>query len=244
MLPLEIFITTSEASFHGTVLGKLHATDQDPHDTIMYRLAEEELRKGLFSVGITDGKVIALESLQQGHYFFNVTVSDGSFTSMAPVHIYVWCFNEEALQQALVLRFKSLSPEDFIGDHWRNFQRFLGNLLSVDRQQIQMASLQKADTSSSLDLVLVIGMGSSSLSEPKVLAEKISGVKRELDQSMGLHIENIFHLPCHGLQCKNRTCQERIELDPSVLSSHSTARLSVITPQHNLRQICTCNNSK
>lgn len=243
VLPLEIFITTSEASFHGTVLGKLHATDQDPHDTLMYRLAEEELRKGLFSVGITDGKVIALESLQQGQYFFNVTVSDGSFTSMAPVHIYVWCFSDEALQQSLVLRFKSLSPEDFIGDHWRNFQRFLGNLLSVDRQQIQMASLQKDETSSSLDLVLVTGMSSSSLSKPQALAEKISEVKSELDQSTGLHIERIFHLPCNGLQCKNRTCQEMIKLDPSVLSSHSTARLSVITPQHTLRQICTCNST-
>ncbi|KAM5172175.1 protocadherin Fat 2 [Mantella aurantiaca] len=242
VLPLEIFITTSEVSFHGTVLGKLHATDQDPHDILMYRLAEEELRKGLFSVGITDGKVIALESLQQGHYFFNITVSDGSFTSMAPVHIYVWCFSEETLQQSLVLRFKSLSPEDFIGDHWRNFQRFLGNQLSVDRQQIQMASLQKDETSSSLDIVLVAGIGSSSL-DPQALAEKISGMKRELDQSMGLHIEKIFHLPCHGLQCKNRTCQEMIELDPSVLSSYSTARLSVITPQHSLRQVCTCNST-
>ncbi|XP_072256548.1 protocadherin Fat 2 [Pyxicephalus adspersus] len=243
VLPLEIFISTSEASFHGTVLGKLHATDQDPHDTLMYRLAEGEIRKGLFSVGITDGKVIALESLQQGHYFFNVTVSDGSFTSMAPVHIYVWCFSEEALQRSLVLRFKSLSPEDFIGDHWRNFQRYLGNLLSVDRQQIQMASLQKDEKSSSLDLVLVAGMDSNSLSEFQAMAEKINGVKRDLDQSMGLHIEKIFHLPCHGLQCKNRTCQEMIELDPSVLSSHSTARLSVITPQHTLRQVCTCNST-
>ncbi|XP_040201060.1 protocadherin Fat 2 [Rana temporaria] len=243
VLPLEIFITTSEPSFHGTVLGKLHATDQDPHDTLMYRLAEEELRKGLFSVGITDGKVIALESLQQGQYFFNVTVSDGSFTAMAPVHISVWCFSDEALQQSLVLRFKSLSPEDFIGDHWRNFQRFLGNLLSVDRQQIQMASLQKDETSSSLDLVLVTGMISSSLSKPQALAEKISEVKSELDQSTGLHIERIFHLPCNGLQCKKRTCQEIIKLDPSVLSSHSTARLSVITPQHTLQQICTCNST-
>ncbi|KAM9311065.1 protocadherin Fat 2 [Gastrophryne carolinensis] len=240
VLPLEIFITTSEALFHGSVLGKLHATDQDPHDTLMYKLAEEDLRKGLFSVSISDGKIIALEGLHQGHYSFNVTVSDGTFTSTVPINIYVGCFSEEALQQSLVLRFKSLSPEDFIGDHWRNFQRFVGNVLSVDRQQIHLASLQKEE-SSSLDVVLVTR--TSSLIEPKVWAQKINGVKHELEQSMDLYIERIFHLPCPGPHCKNRTCQEVIELDQSVLSSYSTARLSVITPQHTLRQVCTCNST-
>lgn len=243
VLPLEIFITSSEASFHGSVLGKLHATDQDPHDTLMYRLAEDEIKKGLFSVGITDGKVIALEHLHQGHYFFNVTVSDGTFSSTAPVHIYVWCFSDEALQQALVLRFKKLSPEDFIGDHWRSFQRFLGNLLTKDRQQIQMASLQKDEESSSLDLVLVTGTSSNSYGSPKILSGKIIAARRELDQTVGLHIDNIFYLPCHGAQCKSRTCHEVIRLDQSVLSSYSTARLSVITPQYRLQQVCTCNST-
>ncbi|KAG8579549.1 hypothetical protein GDO81_010938 [Engystomops pustulosus] len=242
VLPLEIFIASSEASFHGSVLGKLHATDQDPHDTLMYRLAEEEMRKGLFSVGITDGKVIALESLHQGHYFFNVTVSDGTFSSTAPVHIYVWCFSDEALQQALVLRFKNLSPGDFIGDHWRSFQRFLGNLLSIDRQQLQMASLQKDEGSTSLDLVLVTGTSSITIG-PQTMAERINAARRELDQSVGLRIDDIFYLPCHGTQCKNRTCHEVIKLDPSVLSSHSTARLSVITPQYSLQQVCTCKST-
>ncbi|KAG9491170.1 hypothetical protein GDO78_006506 [Eleutherodactylus coqui] len=243
VLPLEIFITSSEVSFHGSVLGKLHATDQDPHDTLMYRLSEEEMRKGHFSVGITDGKVIALESLHQGHYFFNVTVSDGTYSATAPVHIYVWCFSDEALQQSLVLRFKNLSPEDFIGDHWRSFQRFLGNLVTRDRQQIQMASLQKDEESSSLDLVLVIRTGSNSYGSPQILSEKISLSRRDLDQTVGLHIDNIFYLPCHGAQCKSRTCHEVIKLDQTVLSSYSTARLSVITPQYSLQQVCTCNST-
>ncbi|XP_063784401.1 protocadherin Fat 2 [Pseudophryne corroboree] len=243
VLPLEIFITTSEMSFHGSVLGKLHATDQDPHDTLMYKLAEEELRKGVFSVGISDGNVIALQSLHQGYYTFNVTVSDGTFYATAPVHIKVWCFNEEALQQSLVLRFNTLSPEDFIGDHWRNLQRFLGNLLATDRQQIQLASLQKDEHSPSLDLVMVARTGPSSFRNPQLIAEKLNASRHELEQSMGLQVEKIFHLPCHDQQCNSRTCHEIIQLVPSVLSSYSTARLSVITPQYILRQVCTCNST-
>ncbi|XP_053320417.1 protocadherin Fat 2 [Spea bombifrons] len=243
VVPLEIYITTSEAAFQGSVLGKLHATDRDPHDTLMYSLAEEELKRGLFSVGISDGKVIALESLRQGDYYFNVTVSDGTFSSTAPVHIYVWCFSEEELEKSLVLRFLNVAPEEFIGDHWRSLQRFLGNLLKVDRQQIQMASLQNDEESSALDILLVAGTAKTSLYSPQDLADRIAGSSHELGQSVGLQIKKMFHLPCQGLQCKSRTCKEIIELDSSVLSSYSTARISVITPRHTLQQVCTCNNS-
>ncbi|KAM8974291.1 protocadherin Fat 2 isoform 2-T2 [Pelodytes ibericus] len=243
VLPLEIFITTSEAAFHGTVLGKLHATDRDPHDTLMYGLAEEELKRGLFSVGIADGKVIALESLHQGDYSFNVTVSDGTYSATAAVHIYVRCFSEEALERSLVLRFQKLAPEVFIGDHWRSLQRFVGNLLKTDRQQIQMASLQKDEFSFSLDLLLVAGIGQNRVYSPQDMADQITASSRELEQSVGLHIEKMFHLPCQGPQCEDRECHEIIQLDPSVLSSYSTARLSVITPRHTLQQVCSCNSS-
>ncbi|KAG8438891.1 hypothetical protein GDO86_005181 [Hymenochirus boettgeri] len=243
VLPLEILITTNEAVFHGGVLGKLHATDLDPHDTLIYSLAAEELKNGLFSVGNADGKIVALGSLHQGHYHFNVTVSDGTFTTLAPVHIYVWCFSQEALKSSLVLRFKDLTPEEFIGDHWRSLQRFLGNLLKVDRQQIQMASLQKNEETSSLDLLLLAGTGQESINDPSALAEKITTSTRELGQSLGLQVEKMFHLPCQDLQCLNRTCQEVIQLDPTELSSYSTARLSVITPQHSLQQVCNCTSS-
>ncbi|OCT86214.1 protocadherin Fat 2 [Xenopus laevis] len=241
VLPLEILITTSEQVFHGSVLGKLHATDQDPHDTLVYSLAAEEIRKGQFSVGHADGKIMALESLHQGHYNLNVTVSDGTFSTSAPVHIYVWCFSKEDLKLSLVLRFKDVSPEEFIGDHWRSLQRFIGNLLKVDRQQIQMASLQKDEEASYVDLLMLAGVGQSSATNPLILAEKLSRSAHDLSQSLGLQVEKMFHLPCQDLQCQNRTCQESIHLDPTVLSSYSTARLSVITPRHTLQQACTCN---
>ncbi|XP_053574662.1 protocadherin Fat 2 [Bombina bombina] len=243
VLPLEIFITTNELAFRGSVLGKLHATDQDPHDTLMYTLAAEDLNRGLFSVGFSDGKVIALESLQQGHYVFNITVSDGTFYSLASVNIYVWCFSQEALDQSLILQFKGLSPEEFIADHWRSLQRFLGNLFKTDRQQIQMAGLQKNEDSSTLDLLLVPGKYTSSIKMPDDLVIEITRSAYELGQSVGLQIAKIFHLPCQGPQCMHRTCQEIIQLDPSVLSSYSTARLSVITPRYTLQQVCSCNNT-
>uniref|UniRef100_A0A8C6IVV0 Uncharacterized protein n=1 Tax=Melopsittacus undulatus TaxID=13146 RepID=A0A8C6IVV0_MELUD len=242
-LPLEIFITTNEEAFRGGVLGKIHATDRDPHDTLVYTLVAEVPQKGLFSVGAADGKIIAGDKLPHGHYLLNVTVSDGTFTATTSVNVHVWCFTQEALDKAVVLHFRHLSPEEFVGDHWRNLQRFLGNILVTRRQNIHMASLQPAATSDGVDLLLAVGEPHGSLYEPRVLANKITVSAGEMDQLVGLRMKKAVHVPCHGSDCAHRVCKETIQLDPGMMSTYSTARLSVLTPRHSLEQICSCNGT-
>lgn len=243
-LPLEIFITTNEAAFRGGVLGKIHATDRDPHDTLVYTLVAEVPREGRFSVGATDGKIIAGDKLPHGHYLLNVTVSDGTFTASTSVNVHVWCFTQEALDKAVVLHFRHLSPEEFVGDHWRNLQRFLGNILVTRRQNIHMASLQPAASSDGVDLLLAVGEPHGSLYEPRVLANKITVSAGEMDQLVGLRMKKAIHVPCHGSDCAHRVCKETIQLDPGMMSTYSTARLSVLTPRHSLEQICSCNGEQ
>uniref|UniRef100_A0A8C8E6E3 FAT atypical cadherin 2 n=1 Tax=Otus sunia TaxID=257818 RepID=A0A8C8E6E3_9STRI len=242
-LPLEIFITTNEEAFRGGVLGKIHATDRDPHDTLVYTLVAEVPQEGLFSVGAADGKIIAGDKLPHGHYLLNVTVSDGTFTATTSVNVHVWCFTQEALDKAVVLHFRHLSPEEFVGDHWRNLQRFLGNILVTRRQNIHMASLQPAATSDGVDLLLAVGEPHGSLYEPRVLANKITVSAGEMDQLVGLRMKKAIHVPCHGSDCAHRVCKETIQLDPGMMSTYSTARLSVLTPRHSLEQICSCNGT-
>ncbi|XP_010181879.1 PREDICTED: protocadherin Fat 2 [Mesitornis unicolor] len=242
-LPLEIFITTNEEAFRGGVLGKIHATDRDPHDTLVYTLVAETPQEGLFSVGAADGKIIAGDKLPHGHYLLNVTVSDGTFTATTSVNIHVWCFKQEALDKAVVLHFRHLSPEEFVGDHWRNLQRFLGNILVTRRQNIHMASLQPAATSDGVDLLLAVGEPHGSLYEPRILANKITVSAGEMDQLVGLRMKKAIHVPCHGPDCAHRVCKETIQLDPGMMSTYSTARLSVLTPRHSLEQICSCNGT-
>uniref|UniRef100_A0A8C2T5B4 FAT atypical cadherin 2 n=1 Tax=Coturnix japonica TaxID=93934 RepID=A0A8C2T5B4_COTJA len=242
-LPLEIFITTNEEAFRGGVLGKIHATDRDPHDTLVYTLVAEVPQEGRFSVGAADGKIIAGNKLPHGHYLLNVTVSDGTFTATTSVNIHVWCFTQEALDRAVVLHFRHLSPEEFVGDHWRNLQRFLGNILITRRQNIHMASLQPAATSDGVDLLLAVGEPHGSLYEPRVLANKITISAGEMDQLVGLRMKKAIHVPCHGSDCAHRVCKETIQLDPGMMSTYSTARLSVLTPRHSLEQICSCNGT-
>uniref|UniRef100_A0A8C3UYE4 FAT atypical cadherin 2 n=1 Tax=Catharus ustulatus TaxID=91951 RepID=A0A8C3UYE4_CATUS len=243
-LPLEIFITTNEEAFRGGVLGKIHATDRDPHDTLVYTLVAQVPKEGLFSVGAADGKIIAGDKLPHGHYLLNVTVSDGTFTATTSVSVHVWCFTQEALDKAVVLHFRHLSPEEFVGDHWRNLQRFLGNILVTRRQNIHMASLQPAAASDGVDLLLAVGEPHGSLYEPRVLASKLTGSAGEMDQLVGLRMKKAIHVPCHGSDCAHRVCRETIQLDPGMMSTYSTARLSVLTPRHSLEQICSCNGEQ
>ena len=132
-LPLEIFITVGEEEFQGGMVGKIHATDRDPQDTLTYSLAGEETLGRHFSVGATDGKIIATQGLSRGRYAFNVTVDDGTFATTAGVHVHVWHVGREALQQALWMGFHQLTPEELVSDHWRNLQRFLSNKLDIRR---------------------------------------------------------------------------------------------------------------
>ncbi|XP_069510101.1 protocadherin Fat 2 [Ambystoma mexicanum] len=243
-LPLEIYITTNERVFRGGVLGKIHATDRDPHDVLVYSLGSNQPQQGVISVGSGDGKIIASEGLPQGQYNLTVTISDGTFATLANVQVHVWCFGQDALDRALLLRFGHVSPEEFIGDHWRSLQRFLANILAVARQQIHMASLQQVEGMHAVDLLLVAGGDTGrSFLDPHLLAEKISASVRELEQAVGLRIKKVAHLPCKGLDCARRTCKENVQLDPFTLSTYSNARLSVITPRHSLDQICTCNDT-
>ncbi|XP_078241753.1 protocadherin Fat 2 isoform X1 [Pogona vitticeps] len=244
VLPLEILITTNERAFRGGVLGKIHATDRDPHDTLQYTLASEAPEKRHFSVGATDGKIIAGDGLPHGHYTLNVTVSDGTFGATTNVHIHVWSFSQEALDKAVVLHFHHLTPEEFIGDHWRNLQRFLGSILDTQRHNIHMASLQPSAASDGVDLLLAIGEPRHAFYKPNYIVGRISQSTEEMDQRVGLQVKKVTHVPCQEADCTTqRACRETIQLDPGMVFTYSTARLSVLTPRHNLEQICSCNGT-
>uniref|UniRef100_A0A670Z7Q3 FAT atypical cadherin 2 n=1 Tax=Pseudonaja textilis TaxID=8673 RepID=A0A670Z7Q3_PSETE len=244
-LPLEIFITTNERTFRGGVLGKIHATDRDPHDTLLYSFVSVVPEKKQFSVGLSDGKIIATEGLQHGHYSLNVSVSDGTFSTITRVQVHVWSFSQDALDKAVTLHFRHLNPEEFISDHWRNLQRFLGNILETKRQNVHMASLQPSEASNGVDLLLAVGEPQYSLYKPSFIATRISQSTEEMDQRVGLRVKKVTYVPCHEVNCIiQRTCKETFQLDPGTVFTYSSARFSVLTPRHSLEQICSCNGEK
>ncbi|KAM9693635.1 protocadherin Fat 2 [Trichechus inunguis] len=243
-LPLEIFITIGEEEFQGGMVGKIHATDRDPQDTLTYSLAGEETLGRHFSVGAPDGKIIAAQALPRGRYSFNITVSDGTFTATAGVHVHVWHVGREALQQAMWMGFHQLTPEEMVSDHWRNLQRFLSNKLGIKRANIHLASLQPAEGMAGVDVLLVFEEHSGTFYKLQELASIITRSAKEMEHSVGIQMRSTMPVvPCQGPSCQGQICQEAVYLDPKVGPTYSTARLSILTPRHRLKKNCSCNGT-
>ncbi|XP_007188683.2 protocadherin Fat 2 [Balaenoptera acutorostrata] len=243
-LPLEIFITIGEEEFQGGMVGKIHATDRDPQDTLTYSLAGEESLGRRFTVGASDGKIIAAQGLPRGRYTFNVMVSDGTFSTTAGVHVHVWHVGREALQQTVWMGFHQLTPEELVSDHWRNLQRFLSNRLDIKRANIHLASLQPAEAMAGVDVLLVFEGHSGTFSKLQELASIITHSAKEMEHSVGIQMRSAMAVvPCQGPTCQGQICQETVHLDPRVGPTYSTARLSILTPRHRLERNCSCNGS-
>ncbi|EHB10682.1 Protocadherin Fat 2 [Heterocephalus glaber] len=243
-LPLEIFITVGEEEFQGGMVGKIHATDRDPQDTLTYSLAGEASLGRSFSVGAADGKIIATPGLPRGRYLFNVTVSDGTFSTTAGVHVHVWHVGQEALQQALWMGFYQLTPEELVSDHWRNLQRFLSNKLNVRRANIHLASLQPSEAVAGVDVLFVFEGHSGTFYNLQELASVLTHSAKEIEHSVGIQMRSAVPVvPCQGPSCQAQPCQETVHLDPKVGPTYSTARLSILTPRHRLERNCVCNDT-
>ncbi|KAM5298302.1 protocadherin Fat 2 [Ctenodactylus gundi] len=243
-LPLEIFITTGEEEFQGGMVGKIHATDRDPQDTLTYSLAGDEPPGQHFSIGAADGKILAPQGLPRGRYSFNVTVSDGTFSAAAGVHVHVWQVGQGALQQSLRMGFYQLTPEELVSDHWRNLQRFLSNKLDIRRAHIHLASLQPAEGTAGVDMLLAFEGHSGTFYNLQELASIITRSAKEMERSVGIQMRSVMPVvPCQGPSCQGQACQETVHLDPKVGPTYSTARLSILTLRHRLDKNCSCNGT-
>ncbi|KAL2077818.1 hypothetical protein ACEWY4_027322 [Coilia grayii] len=245
--PLEVFITTSPgAPFASRVIGKLHATDQDPHDVLTFALVSESPTSERFSVGPSDGRVVAEKDLEPGMYTLNVSVSDGTSSASAQVRVHVWAAGQRALDQGFSLSLAGLSPEEFLGDHWRGLQRSLSATLGLPRHELHIASLQQEPNSLMLDVLLLWqtpaasegGEGGAGL-----LTQRLAGAVANAEEALGLSVLRLHHDGCLEPGCPPRGCKGAVVINEERVSHYATARVGFITPQHYWESVCFCNGS-
>ncbi|KAH0616155.1 hypothetical protein JD844_027065 [Phrynosoma platyrhinos] len=242
ILPLEIFITVFGEEYSGGVIGKVHATDQDVYDTLTYSL--DSKMETMFSVSSTGGKLIAHKKLDIGQYLLNISVTDGKFTTSAVITVHIRQITQELLNHSIAIHFANLAPEEFIGDYWRNFQRALRTFLGVRRNDIQIISLQPSDPPSNLDVLLFVEKSDNAQHSTQALLHKINSSIADLEEISGVRILNVFHKLCSGLDCPWKFCEEKVTVDKNVMSTHSTARLSFVTPHHQRNAVCLCKEGR
>uniref|UniRef100_F6T585 FAT atypical cadherin 1 n=1 Tax=Ornithorhynchus anatinus TaxID=9258 RepID=F6T585_ORNAN len=254
ILPLEILVVVAAADaatgdaasggYAGGVIGKVHATDQDVYDTLTYSLDPGADR--LFSVTAAGGKLVARRGLEPGHYILNVTVTDGRFSALAEVTVRVRRLGRVLLDHSVAVLFPGLGPEEFVGDYWRDVRRALATILGVRRGHIHLLGLQPSEPPAppALDaLLLVEGPGGAPLAAGAVL-RAINASAAELEELTGVRVLGAYRRLCMGLRCPGQLCRERVTLDQQVVSTHSTARLSFVTPRHHRTAQCLCSDGK
>lgn len=244
--PLEVFITTAEATFSSRVIGKLHASDQDLHDVLTFQLVSVSPASSRFSVDSSDGKVVAEEDLEPGAYTLNVSVSDGSFSAWAAVRVNVWAASQRALDHGFSLRLAGLSPEEFLGDHWRGLQRSLSTALDLPRHELHIASLQQEPNSLVLDVLLLWrpqdgGGGGGGGGGGSGLTQRLAGAVANAEAALGLSVLRLHHDGCLEPGCPPRGCRSSVLMSEERLSHYATARMGFITPHHHWESVCSCN---
>uniref|UniRef100_A0A8C1WJD8 FAT atypical cadherin 2 n=1 Tax=Cyprinus carpio TaxID=7962 RepID=A0A8C1WJD8_CYPCA len=239
--PLEVFITTAGGTFSKRVIGKLHATDQDPQDVLSYKLVSDGLDQGLFSVDAVDGKIVVEKNLDPGLYHLNVSVSDGKFSIWTGVKVHVWAPAQHDLDQGFTLQLAGLSAEEFVSDHWRGLQRSLGLELNIPRQELHIASLQQQPNSVNMEVLLVRRAQDGSV-QP-VSAQRLTGVLSSIEDTLGLNVLKLKHDGCVGAGCPPRGCRNAVVMRQGRMSNYATARANFITPQHSWESVCSCNES-
>ncbi|XP_056456334.1 protocadherin Fat 2 [Gadus chalcogrammus] len=241
LVPLEVFITTKGGLFANRVIGRLHASDQDPQDVLAYSLVSESPAGARFSVERADGKIWADEALEPGSYALNVSVTDGKFSVWTGVKVHVWVADQRVLDAGLTLQLLGMTPGEFLGDHWRGLQRSLGVALGVPRQELHLASLQHLPHSQVLEALLT--WRSLDGSVQSLPTTRLAGIISDLEDSLGLSIQSVSHNGCLGTGCPSRGCRNAVRLAGDRLNHYTTARASFITPHHAWESVCPCNGS-
>ncbi|XP_063046252.1 protocadherin Fat 2 isoform X2 [Engraulis encrasicolus] len=249
--PLEVFITVPTGTpFASSVIGKLHATDQDLHDVLTFTRVSESPAGARFSVGARDGRVVADEDLEPGVYNLNVSVSDGTSSTMAPVRVHVWAAWQRALERGFSLSLAGLSPEEFLGDHWRGLQRSLSTSLGVPRHELHIASLQQEPNSLVLDVLLLWRapvdselVGGDGGAAAGLATQRLVGAVANAEEALGLSVLRLHHDGCLEPGCPPRGCRGAVVMEEERVNHYATARMGFITPRHHWESVCSCNGS-
>lgn len=157
IIPLEVTVNSYKDDYKGGVVGKLHASDQDQYDNLIYRLAPTAGvgydTSNLFNVTETTGVINALPNLDLGEYRVNVTVSDGKFTTHTIVKVNVELISDEMVRNGVIIRFRNVSPKEFLMSHKKQFVRSVRSIMGVRMKDVIIIAVQQTEQSDYANMI-------------------------------------------------------------------------------------------
>ncbi|XP_011297771.1 fat-like cadherin-related tumor suppressor homolog isoform X1 [Fopius arisanus] len=258
--PLEIVINSYADEYPGGIIGRVHASDRDQYDSLHYGLVASASNADLFQIDKDDGTLKVLPMPDVGEYRVNVTVSDGKFYSHAVVKVDVELVSQEMLDNSVIIRFREVSPEDFIFSHRKGFLRTVRHAMNCRLKDIVIIGVQASTDDNvniiksrmvrqaihnDLDLLFSVRKSNPLLGGPgfytsESIREALNQHIEELEESTKLVVEEIVRFKCSKGQCVYGECHEKIILDQSQIIPISSDVMSFVSPKHKHKLECTC----
>lgn len=261
LTPLEISINSYLDEYSGGIIGKVYATDQDQYDSLTYSLSPTlgipYPITELFQIDRTDGTLKAVPRLDVGEYRLNVSVTDGKYYSHAIVRVIIDIVTEEMLENSVVIRFKSVSPEIFILSHRKGFIRSVQNAMNCLPKDVVIISVQSAsdDTKSDnksrtrpkrtvendLDVLFTVRKPQiGTYYNTDAIRKALNDHLNDLVELTNLNVQEIAQIKCTPTYCMSGVCQDRVILDTKHIYPVSTDVTSFVSPKHRRRLECIC----
>ncbi|KAG7322395.1 hypothetical protein KOW79_013741 [Hemibagrus wyckioides] len=238
VFPLEIIIVMVEDVFPGGIIGRIYASDEDENDVLSFK--QQPQPKSLFRIDQQDGKIVALSGLEPGRYFINVTVSDGQFSEIIGVKVQVEVATEEMVQNAVMLRFQDLSPEDFVGIYLKHLKRTLQNALvgagvAQTSEPMHVIGVQSVAQSSHLEVLLAVEAQDGGYLGPGELALRLGKLREKLQ------LVEVLDQSCSGeLDCGDGVCELSLKMELVDFITYCTSKVSFVLPRFRRAETCMC----
>ena len=257
--PLEVEVFSYQDDFPGSIVGRIVASDQDPHDVLGYELLPSYTQGGpasaslsLFEMDQRDGTLVALQGLDVGSYNLNVSVSDGKFTTTQAARVTVKLVTDSLLEKAVILRVEKVSPEQFVVNYKKAFVKIMKNLFNVRTKDIEILGIQPTFGSRerreqgvgqpNIELLLaIVREGTSHFPRSDVrhiLEEKLASIGAQL----GLHLLGVEADHCTNSSCQHGKCKDKVMMSEAQIVSVTTDVASLVFPQFHWDKVCECKN--
>lgn len=257
---LEININSYMDQYPGGIIGKVYASDKDQYDTLLYSLVPTSPSRpntDLFQIDKIDGTLVALPGLDIGEYRVNVSVTDGKFNSYTIVKVTVELVTDTMLENSVTVRFREVSPEDFVVKHRKGFIRTVRNAMNCRLKDVIILSIQSSTDSemniiksrtvrqtvvhNDLDVLFAVKkQNPNEFYTSEEIREAINQRIEELEASTKLVVEEIVRYKCNKGSCVYGECQDKIKLDSQQISPIAIDIYSFVSPRYRHRTECTC----
>ncbi|CAL4064237.1 unnamed protein product, partial [Meganyctiphanes norvegica] len=259
-LSVSVFVQSEENSM-GYNLGSIKATDEDPYDSLSYFIVENKLgiNEHYFRINSRNGTLAVKNSLDEGSYTINISVTDGKFTKHTQAVVEVVDIKNEIIENSVILQLGGATPQEFLLSYKRHFHRTIKNILSVKSRDVVIIGLQNGvhkryrrgninknknnrktySEAAGVDILFVVQKSNDGYFPRNVVRKTLELDRHNLQDGIGLQVIEIVEDSCFGNTCENGDCEERIILDDEQVTI-TTEHISFVSLLHHHEAVCIC----